>query len=457
MRNNEGGLGGDGRAPKGSSKGRALRYLFLQGPHGPFFRDLAQRLKRQGAAVLKVGFCRADDREWARAGPYQAFTGRPEEWSDWLSALLAERAVTDIVLYGDTRFHHAEAIRLAEQAGVTVHCFEEGYLRPFWVTYERGGTNGRSRLMGLSAPRLAEASRMADYDVAPAPPIWGAAWRHAYHGFRHHLDLMLPDRTYPHYEPHRELGVWRELGLYLKRLVVLPLLFPQRRWRERRLLRSGKLYHLVLLQMAIDSSMRDHSDWRCVGDFVERCVDAFAAGAPRDHHLVFKAHPFEDGRESLERRASAVARRLGVADRVVFLQGGKLGPLLDRARSAVTVNSTAGQQALWRGLPLSLHGAAVYGKPEFVDEQPLEGFFRRPSPPDAVAYREFRQFLLMSSQLRGGFYGAAGRRRVVDAAVPKMLDPLDPYERVLREADIHRRSMGLDENVTVLQKDVAYR
>ncbi|MEM8755317.1 MAG: capsule biosynthesis protein CapA, partial [Pseudomonadota bacterium] len=290
--------------------------------------------------MLKVGFCRADDREWRGAGPYQAFTDRPEAWRAWLDALIAERGLTDVVLYGDARPYHAEAIRAARAAGLRVHCFEEGYLRPFWITYERDGTNGASKLMDLDAAALAEASRMADYDVDPAPPIWGAAWRHAYHGLRHHFDLLARNGAYPHYRPHRELGLGRELALYLKRLVVLPLLYPQRRWRERRLLNSGKLYHLVLLQMAIDSSMGDHSAFDSVGAFVDRCLEAFAAGAPRDHHLVFKAHPFEDGRERLERRTRAAARRLGVADRVTFLQGGKLGPLLDRARSAVTVNST---------------------------------------------------------------------------------------------------------------------
>ncbi|MEM7523109.1 MAG: capsule biosynthesis protein CapA [Pseudomonadota bacterium] len=414
-----------------------MRFLFLQGPHGPFFGDLARALKAAGASVLKVGVSRPDDREWGRSGPFQAFTGAPEAWADWLTELIEERAVTDIVLYGDTRFYHAEAIRVARDAGLTIHCFEEGYLRPFWVTYERGGANGNSKLMTLDAPAMAEASRIDDYDVASAPPIWGAAWRHAYHGFRHHLDLLASDKAYPHYRPHRTVKLWRELTLYLKRLIVLPLLFPQRRWRERRLLKSGKLYHLVMLQMAVDASMREHSRFTSVAEFVTRCLEAFAAGAPRDHHIVFKAHPFEDGRERLEAHAKRVARDLGVANRMVFLQGGKLGPLLDRARSAITVNSTAGQQALWRGLPLSVHGAAVYAKPEFVEPQPLEAFFRRPSPPDAVVYREYRQFLLMSSQLRGGYYSAAGRRRVTEAAVVKMLDPLDPYDRVIADAAAH--------------------
>ena len=31
-----------------------------------------------------------------------------------------------------------------------LHVFEEGYLRPYWITYERGGSNGNSALMGIA-------------------------------------------------------------------------------------------------------------------------------------------------------------------------------------------------------------------------------------------------------------------------------------------------------------------
>ena len=41
------------------------------------------------------------------------------------------------------------------------------------------------------------------------------------------------------------------------------------------------------------------------------------------------------------------------------VRGGKLAQLLNHARSVVTVNSTAAQQALWRGLPTRTFGAAV--------------------------------------------------------------------------------------------------
>ena len=93
--------------------------------------------------------------------------------------------------------------------------------------------------------------------------------------------------------------------------------------------------------------------------------------------------------------------------------GGKLAQLLNDARSAVTVNSTAAQQVLWRGIPIKVFGDAVYAKPEFVSTQPLPEFFAQPTRPDNKAYKDYRRYLLETSQLPGGRKG-----RDIDPGLP---------------------------------------
>jgi capsular polysaccharide export protein len=127
------------------------------------------------------------------------------------------------------------------------------------------------------------------------------------------------------------------------------------------------------------------------------------------------------------------ARAHGILERVHYLRGGKLAQILGDARSAVTVNSTAGQQALWRGIPLKSFGTAVYNKPEFVSDQPIAAFFASPHRPDLDAYREYRAFLLETSQLPGGFYSASGRKQLLRHVVDKMLAPTGPYDSLNAE------------------------
>jgi capsular polysaccharide export protein len=137
-------------------------------------------------------------------------------------------------------------------------------------------------------------------------------------------------------------------------------------------------------------------------------------------------------------RRSGVWRAQGIADRVHFVRGGKLAQLLNEARTAVTVNSTAGQQALWRGLAAAGLRAAVYAKPEFVSSQPLADFFAAPARPDTRAYRDYRHFLLETSQVVGGFYSSQGRRALLRQVVDLMLSPEDPYQALTLRAKRHR-------------------
>lgn len=405
-------------------------FLFLQGPHGPFFHALGRALSARGAQVWRVGFNLGDRVFWRDRGSYIAFRHPLAAWPATCARLLAEKSVTDLVLYGDTRPIHAEAIAQARRAGITVHVLEEGYLRPYWATYERGGANGHSRLMGLSIAQMRAGLAAGQTQVA-APTHWGDMRQHVFYGALYHFFVMLGRRAYPGFRSHRALPVVREFRLHLRRLLLMPLHRLERALAEARVRRGGFAYHLVLLQLEHDASFQCHGPFAGMTDFLETCMAAFAAGARPDQHLVFKAHPLEDGRVPLHAEIRRLAKRHGLAGRVHFIRGGKLAYLLDGACGAVTVNSTAGQQVLWRGLPLRALGAAVYAKPELVSDQPLAEFFADPARPDRDAYRDYRQFLLETSQIPGGFYSARGRVSLLRALPDLILAKGDPCDRPL--------------------------
>ncbi|CUH65545.1 Capsule polysaccharide biosynthesis protein [Thalassovita gelatinovora] len=403
-------------------------FLCLQGPHGPFFHQLGRMLRRAGVAVWRVGFNAGDRAFWFDRNSYIPYCGSPEEWPDRFDALVAEKGVTDIVLYGDTRPIHAEAVARAKRAGLCVHVFEEGYLRPFWVTYERGGSNGNSRLMRLSVGEMRTALERSDMDTFLPPGHWGDMRQHMFYGALYHWFVMFRNGNYRQFRPHRELPVAREFYLYLNRLLMTPLLMAERGLATLRIRHGGFPYHIALLQLEHDSAFQKHSPFSTMTEFLQLTIDGFAKGAPGHHHLVIKAHPLENGRVPLKREIRHLAEQAGVADRVHFVRGGKLARLLNDARSAVTVNSTAGQQVLWRGIPLKVYGDAVYAKPEFVSDQPLPHFFNAARRPDLPAYRDYRRFLLETSQVPGGFYSARGRKQLLRQVVDMMLSAEDPYD-----------------------------
>ena len=408
--------------------GQGRTFLFLQGPHGPWFARLAAMLRRSGATCWRVGFNRGDRAFWPDAASYIPFRSAAGDWPDTLSTLLADKSVTDLVLYGDTRPIHARAVEIARARNIAVHVFEEGYLRPYWVTYERGGANGHSRLMDLTVADMRRALEKADMDLPDAPARWGDMRQHVFWGALYHWFVLTGFWDYRNFRPHRALTVRQEFLLYLKRLALMPFHALERRIATWRIRFGGFPYHLVILQLAHDASFRDHSPFTTMTEFLALVSEGFARGAAAHHHLVFKAHPLEDGRVAMKREIYRLARAHGIEERVHFIRGGKLAGLLNQARSAVTVNSTAGQQVLWRSLPLKAFGRAVYSKPEFVSPQPIEQFFAQPTRPDTRAYRDYRHYLLETSQVPGGFYSSRGRRELLRQVVDMMLSAQDPYD-----------------------------
>ena len=403
-------------------------FLFLQGPHGPFFNRLGKMLRLAGCTVWRVGFNAGDRAFWFHPDSYIPFRGTVEDWPETFADLVQHKGVTDIVLYGDTRPIHAEAVAHARKRGLRIHVFEEGYMRPYWVTYERGGSNGNSRLMDMSIAQMQKALEGSDMEAPLPPGHWGDMRQHIFYGALYHWFVMFRNRQYRNFRPHRALTVTQEFKLYLRRLLLMPFIAIDRRIATGRIRLGGFPYYLALLQLEHDSSFQMHSPFATMTEFLELVIGDFAAGAPRHHHLVIKAHPLEDGRVPLRREIRRLAKDKGVGDRVHYVRGGKLAQLLGDARSAVTVNSTAAQQVLWRGIPLKVFGRAVYSKPEFVSDQPLPEFFQGAARPDNKAYRDYRRYLLETSQLPGGFYSARGRRQLLRQVVDMMISDDDPYD-----------------------------
>jgi capsular polysaccharide export protein len=254
---------------------------------------------------------------------------------------------------------------------------------------------------------------------------------------------MFRNGDYRNFRPHRAIPVTKEFQLYVQRLLLMPLQAIERRIATFRIRHGGFPYHLALLQLEHDSSFQKHSPFASMTDFLELVIDGFAKGAPRHHHLVIKAHPLEDGRVPVRRTLRRLAREHGISKRVHYVRGGKLAQLLNEARSAVTVNSTAAQQVLWRGIPLKVFGDAVYDKPEFISTQPLPEFFAGASRPDRRAYTDYRRYLLETSQVAGGFYSSAARRQLLRHVTDMMLSPEDPYDALKSGSAAPRQHLRL--------------
>ncbi len=417
-------------------------FLMLQGPHGPFFDRVGRLLRDTGAQVWRVGFNAGDEFFWSDKARFIRHAGGPADWPAHLDRIIAEKGVTDIVLYGDVRPVHAAAREAAQRHDLVLHVFEEGYLRPFWITYERGGSNGHSALMRIPLREMRNALRNRVGEMNRPPARWGDMRQHKFYGALYHFMVLVANRRYPGYRTHRQIGVFQEFRLNLRRFLLTPFDALARMREAGAVRRGGFPYVLVLMQLEHDSNFVAHSPYSRMAEFTDEVLIEFARSAPCHHRIVFKAHPLEDGRGGIRQAILEKARALGIEQRVHFVRGGKLARLMNQARAAVTVNSTAAQQALWRGLPVKAMGSAVFDKPGLVSDQSLAEFLHDPRPPHALAYRRYRDFLLESSQVPGGFYASHSRAHALRIVVDMMLAPEDPYQALFAGRGKYRQQMG---------------
>ena len=85
---------------------------------------------------------------------------------------------------------HTLAIDVASVLGLRAHVLEEGYLRPYWINYERDGPNGNSRLMDMTVSEMQTVLKTAKIDMSEAAVHWGYIRQHTFYGFAYHLQTF---------------------------------------------------------------------------------------------------------------------------------------------------------------------------------------------------------------------------------------------------------------------------
>lgn len=402
-------------------------FLFLQGPHGPFFRALGRALAGMGHQVTRVAFNGGDLLDWPGRETV-LFRGPVEAWPGWLDALLARRGISDLVLYGDCRPLHRAAIELARALGIRIHVFEEGYFRPDWVTLERDGVNGHSRLAqeiaGAVARDAAAAAELPDGAAGIVIPDSVAVGRTtgamARLCVRYYLAQAAAGWLFRHYRSHRPESPWREVGAWLRRALTRGRSAEGQRRAIETLLSDPRPMFLLPLQLDSDAQIRVHSPFAGMAEVIEHVIASFARHAAATDRLLIKSHPLDAGVIDYRRLAADVAGRHGIAARVAFVEGGHLPTLLRCAKGVVTVNSTAGLQAIHHSRPTHVLGSAVYAVAGLTDPQPLAAFWRTPQAPDPILYRAFRAHVMARCQFNGSFFTPAGRELLLGAVAERL-------------------------------------
>lgn len=398
-----------------SSIAERRTFLLLQGLMGRLFRRLGQGLIRAGHIVHKVNFNGGDRLFWRLPNGID-YTGSKEDWPATFESMILELGVTDVVLFGDCRDYHMLVTPIARKLGIRTHVFEEGYLRPDWVTLELGGVNGHSTLPRDPAWYRKQAASLPA--VTPSGPIPGSFFRRATEALIYNAADVLTRWHYRHWTNHRP---WHPLVEGIGWLQKLNRRKDDERDSVALLERlRGQRYFLFPLQLDSDAQIRLHSPFAGVADALRLVVESFASHAPNDLRLVVKEHPLDNGVRNWRQTTEDIAEKFGVSDRVDFLARGKIGPVTESAEGMVTINSTSGTLALAMGVPVKTLGTAVFDIPDITYSGELDTFWSAPTPPDAETFEAFYRVLVDRCLIPGGFFSEEAFDLVVNNAVQRL-------------------------------------
>lgn len=377
--------------------------ILLQGPVGPFFKYLGKGLRANGFRTLKINFNMGDVLYTHGSGTL-LFRDTPERWKAWFTEFLRGNRPKCIILFGDQRIYHRHAIAACNDNKIDVWCMEEGYIRPDYVTFERGGNNAASAT-SLSQANIAD----EEIDRAAEVPIKGSSFGVMGRAAAfYYISMSLGHFMVSNYVHHRNRGLLTEIFFWLRNLY--------RKWRRvisnahaalNLLEHHDAKFFIVALQVHDDMNLVSHGNGWSMEMLIEATIRSFALHAAADELLLIKCHPLDRGHWTYDTIVSEMATLANVSDRVRLIDDSPLGLLLRHARGMVIVNSTSGILALRIGCPVFVLGEALYrrqGLVQFGDQAALDQFWVNPTVPDPATSRRFLSEMKLTTQVNGSLY-----------------------------------------------------
>jgi len=343
--------------------------LLLQGPIGPFFSHLATELTDRGFRVHKVNLNGGDKLFYKHDGAID-YAGELQHWDAFLERLIINKKIGRIYLYGDCRVYHRIAREVAKRLDVRVFVFEEGYIRPNFITLEENGVNGHSAMVnkGFNLPRVT--------DTPPPESEFtsNTFFRIACYSMMYYMSSFHGRSLFPGYQHHRDFRCISE-GLRWINSGIRKLRFKR---KEKHIL--SNLF------------------------FIGEVMTSFAEHAPKNKAIVFKHHPLDRGYTDYTNLFANFVSELGLQGRVFYVHDVCLPTLLQHAQGTVVINSTVGMSSLLYGTPVKTLGKAIYNLPGITSKLSLNAFWRKPGKVDEPAFAHLRNYLVTQNQLNGNLY-----------------------------------------------------
>lgn len=397
-----------------------MHVVFLQGLPSTFFRRVGKILSARGCAVTGINLCVGDQLFWRGANTVN-YRGRPADWPAFISDFFNQNTVTDIVLVGEQRSYHQAAIAAAKLRNIRVTVTDFGYLRPDWMVFERNGMGGDSLFPKDPQAILALAAAGPEPDLTQryTDSFWTMAWGDIlYHLANFFYFWLFPFYRRP-YKRNHPLVHYFSIG---RRLLLANRRRQHADQKLAQLIANKQHYFLFPLQLENDFQIVSYSPFTSLEQAIWLVLESFALYAQSDSRLVVKVHPLDPGLKNWQRLIFERGVKLGIADRIVYFDGGDLDAMLRTSAGVVTVNSTVGIRALQFGCKVKALGDAIYDVAGLTFQDGLDAFWQQAKPPAPELVKAFINAVCNTLQIRGVFYSESGLSAATAEAAERLFN-----------------------------------
>ncbi|EPY7689225.1 capsule polysaccharide modification protein KpsS [Campylobacter coli] len=371
--------------------------LLLQGPVGTFFHRLAIKMKKNKTKVFKLNFNGGDFLFYPSGKRCKC---DEKDLENFYENFFKEKKIDAIVMYNDCRLIHAKAIKVAKELGIGIWIFEEGYLRPYCITFEKDGVNANSSL-----PRDKNFYLSCNISTKESiKEIPGGFKFMAFSTFLYWLFSFLLAPFFNNKLHHRTLYPFEFLfwfrSLYRKYLYK----FTEKKLNQK-IYSLEKKYFLAILQVYNDTQIKHHYK-KSIEEFIEELILSFANHARAKSYLIFKHHPMDRGYRNYSKLINGLSQKYHVEGRILYVHDTYLPTLLKNALGCITINSTVGLSAILEGCPTKVCGNAFYNFEGLAYPKKLQFFWREAHAykPNPSLVLNFKNYLLNTNQFNGNFY-----------------------------------------------------
>ena len=382
------------------------KILLLQGPMGSYFNTLDTKFTNEGAKVFRVGF-NAGDEFFARTDHFTGYKDKPKNWQKFVEEFYKKHDIQMLFVFGDCRFYQKIAIEVAKKSQIQVFVFEEGYIRPNFITLEKYGVNGYSP---QTKDRTFYDNLIFDDDlikeIESVVKFKSTFIKLAREAIIYYWVSNLFYHKYPYYIHHRNFFLMDEFKSGCKNVFrKYKYKFTERGLNNRFKNEFSKKYYFVPLQTHGDFQIKTHSKYKNIEAFIKEVMESFSKNAPKEAFLVFKHHPVDRGQRNHARYIKNLAYILGIKDRVIVTWDVHLPTLLKNAIGTVVINSTVGISSLYHETPAICLGDAIYDIEGLTSlGLTIDEFWTNYKEVDTELFKKFRGYLIKTTQINSNFY-----------------------------------------------------